>query len=279
MRKYAILLALAVLSFGLAACEDNLPPTQIIIIVTATDVPVTEEVAAPIATDAVADVPTDAAGTEEAVGGALITPNPDLLVTAEPADATPTPEPTTLTTTPGATTASVTAAPTTTATPDFFPTPVRAQVPIAEQVYEHGRMFWIRHTREIWVMAASEEDPNRGDWFCYNDTFEEGEPEIDPTITAPEGLIQPRRGFGKLWRSHPEIKEAVGWATTPEFELTSDYTYLAGGTVENGGYIPGPGEHRMTTFEGDTISFFEGDIRGDCRGGTWRLHEPQAAQE
>lgn len=273
MRKFAILLALAVLSLGLAACEDNPPPTQIIIILTATDVPSTEDVAAPAGTEAVADVPTDA-GTEEAVG-ALITPNPDSLTTAGASDATPTPEPTTLTTTPGAATPAVTAAPTATVTPDFFPTPVRAQVPIAEQVYERGRMFWIRHTREIWVMAASAEDPNRGDWFCYNDTFEEGQPEIDPNITAPEGLIQPRRGFGKLWRSHPEIEAAVGWATTPEFELTSDYTYIAGGTVENGQYIPGPGEHRMTTFEGETISFFEGEIRGDCRGGTWRLHEQQ----
>lgn len=156
--------------------------------------------------------------------------------------------------------------------PEVFPTDTFAEVAIAEQVFEHGRMFWIRHTRQIWVMV---DDPDPaipgGDWYCFNDTFQEGDQEIDTDLIPPEGFLQPRRGFGQLWRTHPELKEPMGWAITPEFELTSRYTYIAGGYVDNSGvYIPGPGEHRLTTLDEWSISFFEREIRGDCLAGTWR---------
>ncbi len=155
--------------------------------------------------------------------------------------------------------------------PALFPTNVVAEVAIAEETFEHGRMIWFRHNRQIWVMVE-DDDPTTpgGDWYCYNDTFQEGEPEIDPDLVPPEGMFQPRRGFGKLWRTHPDLRERLGWALTPEFELTSPYTYIAGGYVENGQYIPGPGEHRITTLDGQRFSFFEREIRGDCIGGLWR---------
>jgi hypothetical protein len=41
--------------------------------------------------------------------------------------------------------------------------------------------------------------------------------------------------------------------------------------VTGGQYIVGPGEHRLTTLYNESISFYEGDIRGDCRGGTWHM--------
>jgi len=156
--------------------------------------------------------------------------------------------------------------------PDIFPTNTVAQVQVAEQVFEHGRMFWIRHTRQIWVMVNVPQDNSTGgDWFCYNDTFQEGEAEIDASLVPPEGQYQPRRGFGKLWRARDDLNNRLGWALTPEFELTSNYTYIAGGTVQGGQYLPGPGEHRLTTLYHEVISFFEADIRGDCQGGTWRM--------
>lgn len=162
--------------------------------------------------------------------------------------------------------------PTATPRPAGFPTDTVAEVAIAEQVFEHGRMFWIRHTRQVWVMV---DDPDPaypgGDWYCFNDTYQEGDPEIDPDLVPPEGLLQPRRGFGKLWREHAELKDNMGWAITPEFELTSRYTYIAGGYVDDSGtYVPGPGEHRLVTLYNESISFFEREIRGDCLGGTWR---------
>jgi hypothetical protein len=180
-----------------------------------------------------------------------------------------TPTPLVITTTAAPTFTPLPAAPT--LRPELFPTNTVAQVQIAEQVFEHGRMFWIRHTRQIWVMVNVPSDNPGGDWFCYNDTFVEGEAEVDPALVSPEGMYQPRRGFGKLWRSHPELQAGMGWAVTPEFELTSAYTYLPGGYVENTTYFPGPGEHRLTTLYGESISFFESDLRGDCLGGSWRM--------
>lgn len=161
--------------------------------------------------------------------------------------------------------------PTGTPRPAGFPTDVASQVQLAESVFEHGRMFWLRHNRQIWVMVNDPADNDTGgDWYCYNDSFAEGEPETDPALVPPEGLIQPRRGFGKLWRTHEELKDALGWAITPEFELTSTYTYIAGGYLQDGVYVPGPGEHRLNTLYGEVISFFERELRGDCLGGTWR---------
>ncbi len=171
------------------------------------------------------------------------------------------------------------AAATRTPRPEVFPTNTFAEVQIAEQVFEHGRMFWISHNRQIWVMVNDPALPQggAGDWYCFNDTFEEGEPETDPALTPPgEGLLQPARGFGKVWRSDPDLQAGLGWATTPEFDLTSSYTYVPGGTVDdNGRYTPGPGEHRLTTLYSESLSFYEDQVRGDCMGGTWSLTPPE----
>lgn len=158
-----------------------------------------------------------------------------------------------------------------TSQPQGFPTNVAAQVDVAEEAFQQGHMFWLRPNRQIWVMVNNPPDSSSGDWYCFNDTFQEGEPEIDPSLVPPANLYQPRRGFGKIWRSHPDLKTALGWATTPEFELVSSYTYIAGGYMQNGAYVAGPGEHRLTTLYGQTVSFFESQVRGDCLGGTWRM--------
>jgi hypothetical protein len=257
MRRYVLLLAC--LGLVLTACGNEQPPTQVYIVVS------------PTPDDSLATVQALATAVASATNASLPTV---MVVTAAPA-ITETVPPTLTSTTVPPTPIPSPATPPPTAAPDIFPTNVVAPVQIVEASFEHGRMFWIRHSRQIWVMENSPDDPNRGDWLCYNDTFEDGEQEIDPNLIPPEGLFQPRRGFGKLWRNYPEIRAALGWATTPEYELTSNYTYIAGGYVQGGQYFPGPGEHRMTTFDNDTISFYEGDIRGDCQGGTWRKATPQ----
>jgi hypothetical protein len=246
MQKTIILLALVLV---LVACGDNPPPTQIVIVISPTP---------PVA---VSETPGNTASSPTAAPTVQPTTAPTLNSTPTLNNA-PTREP------------EHTPLPTATARPEIFPTDVVAKVQLAEQVFEHGRMFWIRHNLQIWVMQASAEDPNGGDWFCYNDTFVEGEQEVDPTLIPPDGMYQPRRGFGKLWRTHPEIREGLGWAITPEFELTSNYRYIAGGVVDNGQYLPGPGEHRLTTLYNESISFYEGDVRGDCQGGTWHMTPP-----
>lgn len=241
MRRLVIILG--ILALALAACNDEPPPTQIVIVVTATSEQGTAATATP---DLIVRVVT--ATPVPPTDGPTKSPSPEKTKKPKP-----------------------TALPTPTPLPPMFPTNVVAQVQIAEEVFEHGRMFWLRHNLQIWVMINVPPDNPAGDWYCYNDQFLDGQPEVDPSLVPPEGMYQPRRGFGLLWRNHPDLRAALGWGTTPEFDLTSNYTYIAGGYVENGKYYSGPGEHRLTTLYGQSISFFEGDIRGDCQGGTWRM--------
>ncbi|PJF41056.1 MAG: hypothetical protein CUN54_02835 [Phototrophicales bacterium] len=143
--------------------------------------------------------------------------------------------------------------------------PTVAEIQIAEQVFEGGRMIWIEPTGQIWVMLVDEEGGGR--WLVFEDTFVEGEPEIDPSIQPPEGLLQPMRGFGKLWRENPELREALGWAVTPEFGFVSDYRYDPGGEFdENGELVFLPGEHTLFTLNGELLQFNEADS-------TWQLGE------
>ncbi|MEM6282410.1 MAG: hypothetical protein AAF787_09485 [Chloroflexota bacterium] len=148
-----------------------------------------------------------------------------------------------------------TAVPGPSATADLFPTETVAQVQVAEQVFENGRMFWVQPVSQIWVMVIDEE--GRGTWLRYEDTFVEGDPETDPSITAPEGLIQPERGFGKLWRDNPEIRDSLGWAVTPEFGYISEYEYTPGGTIRNGRFVTGPGSHRLMSLNSEAFCFEE----------------------
>ena len=81
----------------------------------------------------------------------------------------------------------------------------------AWQPFERGAMLWLEETREIWVL---EDD---GHWQRFADTWTEGQPEIDPNLNPPSGLLQPIRGFGKVWREllgGPAA--AIGWALAPE---------------------------------------------------------------
>ncbi|MFN8531017.1 MAG: hypothetical protein U0670_20630 [Anaerolineae bacterium] len=157
--------------------------------------------------------------------------------------------------------------PTRTPIPPNFPTPLVARIQVVEQLYEHGRMFWLEPNREIWVLVVTAE--GRGTWTVYQDTWEEGvDPESDPSLTPPDGLIQPHRGFGKLWREVPGVREALGWAASAEFGYLSDYQYVAGGSIDaNGQYVPGPGYHVLYSLYGEQFRFNEVDSTWQLGGG------------
>lgn len=149
--------------------------------------------------------------------------------------------------------------------PDGFPPVTEAQVQTAEQVFERGRMMWVQPVNQIWVMVINEE--GRGQWLVYPDNFDEAvDSVIDESLQAPEGLIQPERGFGKLWRENPEVRDALGWAITPEFGYQSLYRYIPGGEMANGEYVPGPGYHVLFSLDGEAFRFNEVDE-------TWQLGE------
>jgi len=149
--------------------------------------------------------------------------------------------------------------------PEGFPPITEADVQVAEQVFENGRMFWVQPVNQLWVMVLTDE--GRGQWLVYPDNFDEDvDPATDPALEAPEGFIQPERGFGKLWRENPEVRETLGWAITPEFGYVSNYRYVPGGEMVDGDYVPGPGYHILFSLDGEQFRFNE-------ETGTWQLGE------
>ena len=54
---------------------------------------------------------------------------------------------------------------------------------------------------------------NAGDLLFdeFVDDWDESQP-IDGGLTPPADRYEPQRGFGKVWREHPEIRERLGWA-------------------------------------------------------------------
>lgn len=167
------------------------------------------------------------------------------------------------------TTTPITPTPAPSPTPNPFPTATLGQVQVAEQPFEHGRMFWIQPKRQIWVLKITSE--GRGVWTIYNDTFEDGQPELDPSLTPPaDNLYQPERGFGKLWRENAAVREALGWAVTPdEFGYISRYEYHPGGTLTaDGQFVSGPGYHILFSLYEEAFRLNEADMswqlgRGD----------------
>lgn len=98
-------------------------------------------------------------------------------------------------------------------------------VAAAVQTFEQGLMVWREDAQEIVVLFSD------GTWERYPDTFREGEPESDPTLSAPAGRWQPVRGFGKVWRSEAAVRERLGWATAREQGITAQVQRFERGTM------------------------------------------------
>lgn len=224
--RLIVMLILGLLVLFASACQ-GIPPTQIVLVVTATPAP--EE------TEAVATVEVTAELSAEVQSATTA-------VTATTAPATPAPPSPTANVTP---------------LPPNFPTPVASQIQVAEQLFERGRMFWLQPTQEVWVLVITSE--GRGTWSVYRDEWVDGEPETDPNLTVPEGLIQPERGFGKLWRENPNVREALGWAITPEFGYVTRYEYHRIAPNRADGF------HLLTSLYEETFRFNELDS-------TWQLN-------
>ncbi|MBZ0298071.1 MAG: hypothetical protein K8L99_36290 [Anaerolineae bacterium] len=222
------LISLALFCILLSACQGP-PPTQIVIVVTATP---TNDDGNTSNNAQEADTPQSAETTVEPTATATVEPSP----TTDPNQPTVIP----------------------TATPTIN------QIQVAEQVFEHGRAFWIQPTDQIWVMVVTGE--GQGQWTVYENTFKDGDPELDESLTPPEGKIQPERGFGKLWRENIDVRDSLGWAVTPEFGYVTRYEYHPGDPTVNGDTVTyGPGYHVLTSLYEEAFRFNEAD-------GTWQLN-------
>jgi hypothetical protein len=85
-----------------------------------------------------------------------------------------------------------------------------AATSMADQIFENGRMFWREDEQAIYVLYRD------NTWEVFPDTFVEGQAESDSSLTAPANRLQPIRGFGKVWREQPVVRERLGWATARE---------------------------------------------------------------
>lgn len=85
----------------------------------------------------------------------------------------------------------------------------------AYQTFQNGLMIWVQSLGSppqsvIYVLF------NNGTYQRLTDTFQEG---VDPGstgLTPPEGFSEPVRGFGKVWRDTPGVRDGIGWASSGE---------------------------------------------------------------
>lgn len=94
----------------------------------------------------------------------------------------------------------------------------------AQQTFEGGTMVWHAKTKQIFAMYYDE--TGKPSFSIFTDTFDQAfDAESDPSLTPPDGKLQPIRGFGKVWRSYPDIRERLGWATSAETAYDTTYQW------------------------------------------------------
>jgi hypothetical protein len=97
---------------------------------------------------------------------------------------------------------------------------------MGRQSFQRGQMIWRSDDISLLVLYDS------GTWQHFRDEWREGQPESDPGLQAPEGLEQPIRGFGKLWRETLGGPQAgIGWATEQEQGGNGTLQDWQGGTL------------------------------------------------
>ena len=69
-------------------------------------------------------------------------------------------------------------------------------------------MFWREDSRRIYVLYSD------GRWEWHDDTWREGDPAF--TCGTQQSPPTPRRGFGKVWCEHDNVRQGLGNATDVE---------------------------------------------------------------
>jgi hypothetical protein len=89
--------------------------------------------------------------------------------------------------------------------------PLRAAISVqaALQPFQNGYMIWRGDVAQIYVLSKS------GSVNRFQDTWA-GEAITFPEAPPSPDLIQPARGFGKVWTENAWVRDQLGWATGPE---------------------------------------------------------------
>jgi hypothetical protein len=85
----------------------------------------------------------------------------------------------------------------------------------AFQDYERGIMVWVSSvgaSGQPGIYAIYD----NGSYQRFNDTWVSGSDPDSVGLSPPPGLVEPVRGFGKVWRESPGVSDAIGWARSGE---------------------------------------------------------------
>lgn len=85
----------------------------------------------------------------------------------------------------------------------------------AYQTFERGLMVWVSQVGTsgqpgIYVFY------NNNTYQRFADTWRDGIDLASTGAVAPDGLLEPIRGFGKIWRESGGVRDRLGWATRSE---------------------------------------------------------------
>jgi len=103
--------------------------------------------------------------------------------------------------------------------PDDCPSGPAITFTAAEEHFEHGAMIWIGEQDLIYVLYGDGQTPL---WHVFSDEWDEGDAIDDPNLTPPDGLYQPTRGFGLIWREQADVRDRLGWATDVEVGFSAE---------------------------------------------------------
>jgi hypothetical protein len=112
--------------------------------------------------------------------------------------------------------------------------PAWVNMQAAVQQFERGSMVWVEDSTGLYgnriIVTFFDNKRNTLVWQQFQDTWQEGDP-VSGGEQAPQGLYEPIRGFGKVWREYPQIRNTLGWATAPEQADTATLQYFADGSA------------------------------------------------
>jgi len=153
---------------------------------------------------------------------------------------------------------------------DYFFDPAPIMCPIyeatftsaAEQAFQNGRAIWLEEIRGIDVVTEGVILIlyNDNQWQSFEDTWTSDEPESDAGAVPPEGLLQPVRGFGKIWRGNESVREKLGWALSPERAFESAWQWQAQESLPAVAYV--------RSIDGDVIKLYGSE------SGNWEYVTP-----
>ena len=114
------------------------------------------------------------------------------------------------------------------------------------QPFERGIMIYRPSDQTITVVSRDANSGRQiGNWLGFKDTWAEGQDPGGGPAPVP-GLFLPQRGFGKVWRDHPEVQQLLGYATTDNESVKPlVFQGFAGGIMIDVQQAPG-GDYRTS---------------------------------